>query len=121
MTEAEKEILLFCIKYALSEELSSRPKQVDQFVMDNVFVFTQKKTKIDLKLYDVEQLDISLQNIPYRNMKHSKYSTLDRGGWFLCNKSSYKMKQMIVGDQIKRMKSVIRRILVSPIPCVYLK
>merc|ERR1719242_1988359 len=46
MSEKEKEILIFCIKYALNEELSSRPKHVDQFVMDNIYVFTQKKDQI---------------------------------------------------------------------------
>merc|ERR1712141_193154 len=61
MSEKEKEILIFCIKYALNEELPSRSKQVDQFVMDNIDVFTQKKTKIDLFLFDVEKFDVSLQ------------------------------------------------------------
>ena len=63
MSEKEKEILIFCIKYALNEELPSRPKQVDQFVMDNIYVFTQKKTKIDLYLSHLNKFDNSLQNM----------------------------------------------------------
>ena len=72
MSEKEKEILIFCIKYALNEELPSRPKQVDQFVMDNIYVFTQKKTKIDLYLSDVVKFDDSLQNMLFHGVSETE-------------------------------------------------
>ena len=72
MSEKEKEILIFCIKYALNEELPSRPKQVDQFVMDNIYVFTQKKIKIDLKLRDLEKFDVSLQNMLFHGVSETR-------------------------------------------------
>ena len=72
MSEKEKEILIFCIKYALNEELPSRPKQVDQFVMDNIYVFTQKKTKIDLNLWSLMKFDVSLQNMLFHGVSKTE-------------------------------------------------
>ena len=56
-------ILEFCVKNALKEPLPSKPKEVDQFVLDNVFAFCQNKTKIVLISGSLNMFEDSLLNL----------------------------------------------------------
>ena len=73
--EAKKEdieILKFCIKYALNEEVPPKPKCVDEYVMDCMYSFCQNKTKILVDPLTMEDVDVFLKEFIFTKFKETE-------------------------------------------------
>ena len=59
------EILDFCIKHALNQELPPKPKYVDEYVMGCVYSFCQNKTKITGYPIGLKEVDSFLKDLVF--------------------------------------------------------
>ena len=68
------EILVFCLKYLRNEPLPPKPKEVDEFVLDNFYAFSQNKSKLVLYPRGMSGVDAVFQKLIFYGMKNDEYS-----------------------------------------------
>ena len=73
------EILTFCIKHTLKEELPPTPKCINDFVLDSFYAFCQKKTKILLNPFKMRRKKTeALRNLIFHKVARSSTVPTDR-------------------------------------------
>ena len=66
------EILDFCIKHALNQELPPKPKYVDEYVLNCVYSFCQNKSKMVVFPYCMQNDDIFLKELIFPKFLKTK-------------------------------------------------
>ena len=83
ITDESIETIDFCIKYSLNEkDISHKPQYVDNFMLDNVYGFCQKKTKANLWTRYFRNVPVTLQNIVFYGCLETKQVPDDKTNIF---------------------------------------
>ena len=68
----EKEILDFCLKNVSGDVSTAAPKAVDKYVMDSVYCFCERTTKILLNLYWIYEMGPYFKNLLFYGMSQGQ-------------------------------------------------